>query len=185
MNMISVLWHLVSIFSFYQFSTSFNNPGCSSQHFPLPSHRIWPPCLSYGRTWCNLKIGEKLKNHTLVPSNPIFFRNKNNRPMSYPSNIGLSLEDWRAQCGTKFDWYHDVGPRLLTWRFPVILLIGNMQLAMLGKSVHYSRSSFFWAIPLIFTKLEIWNRCYDTTESLARIGGKNVDHVRNYTCSYL
>lgn len=28
------------------------------------------------RTWCNLEIGEKLNNHTLLPDDPIFFRDK-------------------------------------------------------------------------------------------------------------
>jgi hypothetical protein len=157
-------------------------PRLSTFFFLLVAHGLC--AFAMDRTWCNLETGDKLRNKTLLPDDLIFFRDNHTRPMSDPLNIGLTLEGHRAQCGPKFDWYHDVGPRLSTWLFPVILLIGNMQLATLGKHNSLLTIIHLMGDPidstwLLFTKLEIWNRCYDMAESLSRIGGRNIDHVRD------
>jgi hypothetical protein len=135
------------------------------------------------RELCNAHIVQKLNNGTLHPNNTIFFFD-GHKHMSDHDNIGLTIQGCRDQCGAKSDWYHDVGPRLTTWLIPVIVLIGNMQLATLGK-----RNSLMTLLHLVgdpvdscwslLTKLEIWNRCYDQAVLLSHIQGQNEDHVRD------
>jgi hypothetical protein len=157
-----------------------------AKHLLLPSWLlllIAQHVFAMDRVVCNGHIADKLKNGTLHVNDTIFFFD-GTRHMSDPTNIGLTLEGCRAQCGAKSDWYPDVGPRLSTWLIPVIVLIGNMQLATLGK-----RNSFLTLLHLlgdpidstwsILTKLEIWNQCYDEAVQLSSRGGKNSDHVRD------
>ncbi|KAF2429738.1 hypothetical protein EJ08DRAFT_650194 [Tothia fuscella] len=141
------------------------------------------PTQAMDRVLCNREIVEKLNNKTLLPIDAIFFR-QFGQPMNDPTNIGLTLNGCRAQCGAEFDWYRDVGPRLSTWLIPVIVLLGNMQLATLGKRNSLMTLLHLLGDPIdscwsLLTKLEIWNRCYDQAVQLSRNHGQNEDHVRD------
>ena len=50
-----------------------------------------------------------------------------------PNNPILTVEGCEAICDSKMGFYPDSAPRLITWLLPVILLIGNMQFAPIGK----------------------------------------------------
>ena len=83
-----------------------------------------------------------------------------------PKNIILTVEGCEAICDSKMGFYSDSAPRLITWLLPVILLIGNMQFAPIGKK------KFFMALHLLgdpihstwslLAKLGDWYRCFSS-----------------------
>lgn len=89
------------------------------------------PLAALDRNQCNNMVIQKLKNGSLSPFDPIFYRDSHGI-MSDPNNIGLTLPGCDKTCGRGFNFYEDVGPRLTTWLIPVIILIGNMTFAPLG-----------------------------------------------------
>jgi hypothetical protein len=104
--------------------------------------------------------------------------------MSNISNIELTIEGCEAQCGSRFNWYPDVGPRLTTWLIPVVLLVGNLCLATLGKPNSIMTILHLLGDPIdsmwsLLTKLEAWNRCWDMAEHLSSTGAVHKNHVRD------
>lgn len=141
------------------------------------------PVLALHRDKCAADITQKLQNGTIKYNDSIFYVH-NGHIMSDLQNFELTVPGCEAQCGKQFNWYADIGPRLTTWLIPVILLIGNLCLATLGKP-----NSLFTILHLLgdpidslwslLTKLEAWNRCWDLAEQLSNTGAVHKDHVRD------
>ena len=84
--------------------------------------------------------------------------------LTEPNNLKLTVEGCEAICDSKMGFYQDSAPRLITWLLPVILLIGNMQFAPIGKE------RFFMVLHLLgdpihsvwslLAKLEDWYRYF-------------------------
>jgi hypothetical protein len=150
----------------------------------LPSLLLYNlPVLALQRDKCAADITLKLQNGTLHPNDTIFYRHSGHI-MSDFGNFELTIDGCEKTCGRSFNWYPDVGPRLHTWLLPVMLLIGNLCLATLGKP-----NSIFTILHLLgdpidsiwslLTKLEAWNRCWDLSEHLSNTGAIYKDHVRD------
>jgi len=156
-------------------------PKSSTTFFLLLLYNL--PVLALQRDKCAAEITLKLQNGTLYANDTIFYRH-NGHAMSDFGKFELTIDGCEKTCGRSFDWYPDVGPRLHTWLLPVMLLIGNLCLATLGKP-----SSIFTLIHLLgdpidsiwslLTKLEAWNRCWDLSEHLSNTGAIYKDHVRD------
>jgi hypothetical protein len=141
------------------------------------------PVIALQRDKCAADIAQKLQNGSLKYDDSIFFR-QGNVIMSNIANIELTVTGCEAQCGKNFDWYSDVGPRLTTWLIPVVLLIGNLCLATLGKPNSLLTIMHLLGDPIdslwsLLTKLETWNRCWDLAEHLSSTGAMYKDHVRD------
>jgi hypothetical protein len=133
------------------------------------------------RSKCNKEIGAALQNGTMSPNDPIFYR-MNGVAKSDPSDIWLTIGGCEATCGKKFDWYPDIGPRLTIWLIPVIILIGNIQFATLGKPTSLLAILHVLGDPIdsawsLLTKLEASNRCWDLAAKLSSTGDPN--HIRD------
>ena len=80
-----------------------------------------------------------------------------------PNNPILTVEGCEAICDSRMGFYPDIAPRLITWLLPVILLIGNMQFAPIGKErflmVLHLLGDPIHSTWSLLTKLEDWYRC--------------------------
>ena len=140
-----------------------------------------PIAVALDRSKCNAKVGAALQNGTMSPNDPIFYR-LNGVPKSTPGDIWLTIDGCEAQCGKKFDWYKDLGPRLTIWLIPVIILVGNVQFAVLGKPTSLLTILHLLGDPIdsawsLLTKLEASNRCWDLAAKLSSSGDPN--HIRD------
>jgi hypothetical protein len=141
------------------------------------------PISAFQKTTCNAIIVQGLQNGSIKPDDDIF-RRDGQTIMSNTSNIELTVPGCEAKCGSNFDWYTDVGPRLSTWLIPVVLLIGNFCFAPLGKPSSLLAIIHLLGDPIdslwsLLTKLEVWNRCWDLAEQLSRNQGRDKNHVRD------
>lgn len=132
------------------------------------------PALAMDRSKCNKDVSAALRNGSITPNDPIFFR-QDGVPKSHPEDIWLTIGGCEATCGKKFDWYTDIGPRLTIWLVPVIILIGNIQFAVLGKPTSLLTILHVLGDPVdsawsLLTKLEASNRCWDLASKLSSSG---------------
>jgi len=114
---------------------------------------------------CNNDVKSRLANNSLSSNDSIFFWN-GTQHMSNPDNLQLTIAGCKSTCHyPNFDLYDDMWPRLLTWLFPVLLMIGNLHLPKVG---HFNRILVilhFLGDPIdsmwsLLTKGEVWNRFY-------------------------
>ena len=116
------------------------------------------PVLGWNRDNCITKVDELLQiNGSSL--NPAWFIS-----LADPNNPILTVEGCEAICDSRTGFYSDIAPRLITWLLPVILLIGNMQFAPIGKE------RFFMVLHLLgdpvhstwslLAKLGDWYRCF-------------------------
>ena len=116
------------------------------------------PVLGWNRQNCITKV------NTMVRSNDSSLNPAWILSLTDPNNPKLTVEGCEAICDSKMGFYPDSAPRLITWLLPVILLIGNMQFAPIGKE------RFFMVLHLLgdpihstwslLAKLEDWYRCF-------------------------
>ena len=114
--------------------------------------------LGWGRQNCITKVNETVWSND-SSLNPAWFTS-----LADPNNIKLTVEGCEAICDKKMGFYPDSAPRLITWLLPVILLIGNMQFAPIGKEkffmvVHLLGDPIHSAWSLL-AKLEDWYHCF-------------------------
>ena len=116
------------------------------------------PVLGWNRQICINKVNELLQiNGSSL--NPAWFIS-----LADQNNPILTVEGCEAICDSNVGFYSDSVPRLITWLLPVILLIGNMQFAPVGKE------RFFMVLHLLgdpihstwslLAKLGDWYRCF-------------------------
>jgi hypothetical protein len=114
---------------------------------------------------CKERVSNLLKDGTLTRNDTVFYRDANGNPMSDPdNNPNLTRQGCNEICGTQFDWYVDIGPRLGTWLIPVFLLLSNLEVSPLDKRRYLmilhllgDPVGSLWSLLL---KLEAYSRCY-------------------------
>ena len=116
------------------------------------------PALGWNRTGCITKVNQMVR-HNDSSLNPAWILS-----LADPNNPILTVEGCEAICDSSMGFYPDSAPRLITWLLPVILLIGNMQFAPIGKE------RFFMILHLLgdpihstwslLAKFEDWYRCF-------------------------
>lgn len=116
------------------------------------------PVLGWNRQDCITKVNELVRSND-SSLNPAWVIS-----LADPNNLKLTLEGCEAICDSKMGFYADSASRLITWLLPVILLIGNMQFAPIGKE------RFFMVLHLLgdpvhsawslLAKLEDWYQCF-------------------------
>lgn len=126
----------------------------------------------FNRKTCYARTLEYLKNGTLDRDSEVFFRDNNGRIMSQDEDITLTLRGCNTLCGSRQDWYWDIGPRITAWLIPILLLISNVELSPLDKR------RFFAIIHLIgdpihsiwslVHKIDAWDQCYDRAGPYSR-----------------
>lgn len=114
---------------------------------------------------CNKNIQDRLANQSLASDASIFYFD-GTKYHSDPRNLALTIRGCQAECPQpNFGLYEDMWPRLLTWLFPVLLMIGNIHLPKVGGLnrilviFHYIGDPIdsMWSL---LTKAEAWNRFY-------------------------
>ncbi|SPO07016.1 uncharacterized protein DNG_09710 [Cephalotrichum gorgonifer] len=114
---------------------------------------------------CNKEIQDRLANQSLASDASIFHFN-GTQYMSDPENLQLTINGCRSECANPdFDLYDDMWPRLLTWLFPVLLMIGNLHLPRVGHFNRFLVIFHYLGDPIdsmwsLLTKAEVWNRFY-------------------------
>ena len=116
------------------------------------------PVLGWNRQNCITKVNEIVSSNN-SSLNPAWIIS-----LADPNNLKLTVEGCEAICDSKFGFYPDSAPRLITWLLPVILLIGNMQFAPIGKErffvvLHLLGDPIHSAWSLL-AKVEGWYRCF-------------------------
>ena len=122
----------------------------------------------FERPNCSAHITTEYKNPngTRWDSYVISIADNNTNPI-------LTYEGCQTLCGSGTGWYTDIGPRLVQWFLPVILLVSNMQFPRLGME-RYFLILHLLGDPIDSTwslmyKVDGWARCY--AEARARIVG--------------
>ncbi|KAL8735860.1 MAG: hypothetical protein Q9181_002638, partial [Wetmoreana brouardii] len=122
----------------------------------------------YVREGCLALTLELLANGTLGPDDEVFMRDAAGRPMNDPKSLTLTLSGCKKLCGSRREWYRDIGPRLSGWLFPVLLLVSNVELSPLDKRRFYAIVHLlgdpvhsFWSL---VDKIDSWDRCYRLAE---------------------
>ena len=114
---------------------------------------------------CDKDISARLANQSLASNASIFHFNGTHH-MSDPGNIQLTIQGCKSECpNPDFDFYDDMWPRLLTWLFPVLLMIGNLHLPKVGHANRFLVVMHYIGDPIdsmwsLLTKAEVWNRFY-------------------------
>ena len=118
------------------------------------------PVLGWNREDCSVNVTQMVQSND-SSLKPAWFIS-----LADPNNPILTVEGCEAICDSKMGFYSDSAPRLITWLLPVILLIGNMQFAPVGKK------KFFMALHLLgdpihstwslLAKLGDWHRCFSS-----------------------
>ena len=85
------------------------------------------PVLGWNRENCAVKVTE------MVQSNESSQKPAWDLSRADPKDIIFIVEGCEAICNFSMGFYSDSTPRLITGLLPVILLIGNMQFAPIGK----------------------------------------------------
>ena len=113
--------------------------------------------LGWNRTSCITKVNLMARSHD-SSLNPAWILS-----LADPNNPILTVDGCEAICDSKMGFYPDSGPRLITWLLPVLLLIGNMQFAPIGKErflmVLHLLGDPIHSTWSLLAKLEDWYRC--------------------------
>ena len=124
--------------------------------------------VKFNRKECYAQILNLVNNGTLSPNDEVFFRDNIGLPMFNPNNLTLTLSGCQKLCGPKQGWYPDIGPRLETGLFPILLLISNIELSPLDKrrflAIVHLLGDPIDSIWSLIHKIDAWDRCYSLSE---------------------
>ena len=113
--------------------------------------------LGWNRPNCTAEVDQMARSNDST-LNPAWFFS-----LADPNNPILTIEGCEAICDSKMGFYPDSAPRLITWLLPVILLIGNMQFAPIGKErflmVLHLLGDPIHSTWSLLAKLEDWYHC--------------------------
>ena len=113
--------------------------------------------LGWNRTDCAIKVNQMVRSND-SSLNPAWILS-----LADPNNPILTVEGCEAICDSKMGFYPDSAPRLITWLLPVVVLIGNMQFAPIGKErflmVLHLLGDPIHSTWSLLVKLEDWHRC--------------------------
>ena len=113
--------------------------------------------LGWNRTSCITKVNHMAQSND-SSLNPAWILS-----LADPNNPILTVDGCEAICDAKTGFYPDSAPRLITWLLPVILLVGNMQFAPIGKErflmVLHLLGDPIHSTWSLLAKLEDWYRC--------------------------
>ena len=113
--------------------------------------------LGWNRPNCTAEVDQMARSNDST-LNPAWFFS-----LADPNNPILTVEGCEAICDSKMGFYPDSAPRLITWLLPVILLIGNMQFAPIGKErflmVLHLLGDPIHSTWSLLAKLEDWYHC--------------------------
>jgi hypothetical protein len=126
---------------------------------PTAAGRDRPECASYITNILNNS------NSSSITAHPELYVD-----LSDHNNPILTLLGCEKICGSGYGIYHDIGPKLVTWLLPVILLVANMQFAPIGKEsalmiLHLLGDPNHSTFSLI-AKVEDWRQCLCRAEEL-------------------
>lgn len=89
------------------------------------------------------------------------------------TNPVLTLEGCKQLCGSGTGWYADIGPRLIAWLLPILLLVSNLQFAPLGMERFLMIIHLFgdpidstWSL---LAKAKSWSRCVRQAQKLLEV----------------
>lgn len=123
---------------------------------------------AFDRDVCLKTAQYMLGNRTLDANSSYFYRDRTGGfPYNGNDNMTLTLEGCDALCGSKQTWYTDIGPRLSIWLFPILLLLGNVELSPLDRG-KYSAVLHLLGDPIdslwsLLHKFEVWQQCATLT----------------------
>ncbi|KAF1815668.1 hypothetical protein P152DRAFT_464462 [Eremomyces bilateralis CBS 781.70] len=118
---------------------------------------------------CNIDIQARLDNGTLSPSDPIFYYNGTSY-LSQRDDLQLTILGCETSCPhSRDEFYDDIGPRLLTWLIPILLMIGNIHLPRIGFKhrvliIFHHIGDPIDAMWSLLTKAEVWSRFYSMAQ---------------------
>ncbi|KAI9764289.1 MAG: hypothetical protein M1840_008580 [Geoglossum simile] len=119
----------------------------------------------YSREACYAGILKSLTESNLSPNSSIFYHDPVRGYLSTSPDIVLTLPGCIERCGGDVGWYSDVGPRLITWLIPVLLLLSNIELPPLDKrrfqTVLHALGDPIDTLWSLLHKIESYCYCYD------------------------
>lgn len=141
------------------------------------------PVLAMNRQRCNADVIGGLRNGSLPRDHRIFYR-ENGTIFSDEKNIALTLPGCQETCGRPYDWYDDVASRLTTWLVPILILVGNIHFAPLGKLYSLPTLLHLLGDPIdstwsLLTKLEVLARSYSLAERHAPSNSDDHETIRD------
>jgi hypothetical protein len=118
-----------------------------------------PTAGGFQREICFKRMSDKIKYEKDTLKQEWFWRS-NGMDVQYPV---LSLSGCHHFCNWDGRWYFDVGQRLMTWLFPVVLLVGNMDVSPLDKwrylEVFHLLGDPIDSMWSLLAKVEAWSFC--------------------------
>ena len=133
---------------------------------------IVPLSGGFDRPLCYQTTLDLLDNHTPAYDDDRFYHDAAGRTLSSPEDLTLTVSGCEEICGPEQGWYRDIGPRLVNWLIPVLLLISNVELSPLDKrrflAILHLLGDPIDSMWSMIDKLDSWDQCYRLAE---RYGG--------------